>query len=156
MSGLVEPEAPMRAILHSTLLVCAVTAALTATPAQADSLGISPALPLDTRSELVVGLVNTCATSADVHVVIKDAATNTVLRRAHRTIAAKRGTVLTYHSGSVRYDLVVVTGKVTCQAATLQRPARFPLLISITVRDWETKVPRFGCFIGDTMEGNCI
>lgn len=109
---------------------------------------VSAPLPVDKTSELVVAVVNTCATAAVFKVSIKDGASGAVLASKQGTVAAKRGVVLTYHSGSIDRDLVVAGVGIACQTAARPVP-----LISFTVRDWQTKVPRFA---GDSQEGTGI
>jgi hypothetical protein len=149
-SGLVEPEVSMRAMLQAS--VVAVTLALSAGTAAAARKEASRPLPLDPSSEFVVGVVNTCATAADVRIVIKDATDGSVLRGRRFTVAAKRGVFLTYHSNA-SVALLVANIVVTCAASSTQRAVQPRPLTGIVVRDWQTKAPRF---IGDSMDGNNI
>jgi len=141
----------MRAILQAS--VVAVTLALSAGTASAARKEASRPLPLDTSSELVVGVVNTCATAADVRIVIKSAADGSVLKHKRFTVAAKRGVALSYHPDGL-VDLVVADIVVACAAAAPAARAVQPRpLTGIVVRDWQTKAPRF---LGTTVEGSDI
>jgi hypothetical protein len=142
-------RSPLLFALSAGMLVALATA-----PAQAASNRfVAGPLPVDITSELVVSVVNTCATSADVRIVIKNAANGAVLGRKHVTIPGKRGAFRTYHSDTLSLELIVANIVVTCQDATAQRAAPPRPLIGVTVRDWETKVPRF---IGTSHEGTGI
>jgi hypothetical protein len=105
----------MRAMLQASVVVG--TLALTAGSASAASLEASRPLPLDTSSELVVGVVNTCATAADVRIVIKSTVDGSVLRVRRFAVAAKRGAFLSYHP-TAAVDLVVANIAVTCAASS--------------------------------------
>jgi hypothetical protein len=141
----------MRSTTRSVLL--AATLLTSAAAAQAAPMfEVSRPLPLDPSSEFVVGVVNTCATAADVRIVIKDATDGSVLRGRRFTVAAKRGAFLTYHSNA-SVALLVANIVVTCAASSTQRAVQPRPLTGIVVRDWQTKAPRF---IGDTLEGNNI
>jgi hypothetical protein len=141
----------MRSLSLAAILAGTMAAAAPALGAE-NRFVVGP-LPVDFTSELLVGIVNTCATPADVRVVVKNAATGAVLGRRSLTIASKRGAFHTYHSETLSLDLVVANLVVTCQDATAQRAAQPRPLIGVTVRDWETKVPRFH---GSQTEGTGI
>jgi hypothetical protein len=135
----------MRTISSAAMLAAVL---LTATPAQAAEF-TSPPVPLDPTSELLIAVVNTCTTAADYNIAIRNAVTGAVVRQKQGTIAAQRGTTLPFSFG-VEREFMMVYHKITwgCRSTAQPRP-----LMSYTVRDRETKVPRF---VGTSMDGNDI
>jgi hypothetical protein len=109
-------------------------------------------LPVDRTSEVLVGVVNTCATPARYGIVLKNSADGSVLRKKGGTVAAQRGVLLAWQPDAVDLDLVVATVAVSCEAGA-QRTEPPPPLIGFTVRDRVTKVPRFQ---GTSHEGTGI
>lgn len=135
------------------VLQCLLLAALSLGSASAQAAPmqlVSAPLPVDETSELLVGVVNTCTSSADVRVTVLNGITGEVLRRSRVTIAAKRGAALPYSWGVSQGGTMAVTSvAVACLSAVGQsRP-----LVSFTVRDRVTKVPRYA---GDSTEGTGI
>jgi hypothetical protein len=131
----------------------ALAAWLAAVPGQA-SAGqfVAGPLPVDATSELLVGVVNICASEANYRIILKDAADGAVLRRKDGTVAAKRGVALAWRP-EVNLDLVVATVAVSCEADAGLRAEPPRPLIGFTVRDRVTKVPRF---YGSQTEGTGI
>jgi hypothetical protein len=129
----------------------AATLAAFAAPAAAAKLYLHP-LPLSMSTEIVVGLVNTCAGKASFKLTIYDGLSNTLLKRKGGKIPAGAGKVVTYHPTDQDRDAVFGTLKLSCASEATPLP-----LVGVTIRDFATKVPlQFGCFIGDSLDGNCI
>ena len=119
----------MKAILLATTV-----AVMSGAAAQGATFTSVP-VPLDPSSELLVLMVNTCTTTADFNVEVRNAITGAVLRRSQGALAANRGTALPFSFGVEREVYHKITWE--CRGTTQQSP-----LLSYTVRDLETKVPR--------------
>jgi hypothetical protein len=131
----------------------ALAAWLAAVPGQAGATQfVAGPLPVDTTSELLVGVVNTCAVEARYRIVLKSAVDGSVLRRKGGNMPAKRGVALAWRT-EANLDLVVATVAVTCEAVEEQRAEPPSPLIGFTVRDRVTKVPRYQ---GTSHEGTGI
>jgi hypothetical protein len=120
-------------------------------PAAAAQFVAGP-LPVDATSELLVGVVNTCASEASYRIVLKNAVDDSVLRRRGGSVAAKRGVAFAWRPEG-NLNLVVATVSVNCETGAEQRAEPPPPLIGFTVRDRVTKVPRF---YGSQTEGTGI
>jgi hypothetical protein len=129
----------------------ALAAWLAAVPEQASAAQfVAGPLPVDTTSELLVGVVNTCAAEARYRIVLKSAVDGSVLRRKGGSVGAKRGVAFAWRP-EVNLDLVVATVAVSCEADGLR--AEPPPLVGFTVRDRVTKVPHY---VGTSHEGTGI
>jgi hypothetical protein len=132
----------MKAVLLSVGL-----SAVSAAASQA-AVFFTPPFPLDKTSELVVNVVNTCATSATYDIVIKNAITGQNLRHRQGTLAVNRGTILPYSLGASNPLMVYQKITVECRDNAKAKP-----MIGFAVRDLQTKMPRF---TGGTDEGTGI
>jgi hypothetical protein len=91
---------------------------------------------LDTSSDILLIVVNTCTARASYVIVVKNAINGQTLRRKQGTLGVKRGAVLSFSWGMPQ----LVYQKITfnCLGTAKTKP-----LIVVTVRDLATKVPRF-------------
>jgi hypothetical protein len=135
--------------LHAALIAGLTMAG--PTPAAAAQFVAGP-LPVDATSELLVGVVNTCASEARYRIVLKDAADGSALRRKGGSVAAKRGVSLVWRP-QADVNLIVATVSVTCEADAGLRAEPPRPLIGFTVRDRVTKVPHY---VGTSHEGTGI
>jgi hypothetical protein len=131
--------------MKSTMLAAAL-AALSVVTAHAAEF-FSPPVPLDPTSEFLAIAFNTCKSPATYDIVIRNATSGKVLRRKQGTLAANRGTILSYSFGASQTGSMVyhnITWE--CQASARPQP-----LVGFAVRDLETKAPRFAVgALGDT------
>jgi hypothetical protein len=112
--------------------------AISAAPAHA--VLIAMLLPFHKASELVVGIVSRCDKPASYTLLIKNAVNNELLYRTSGRIGANHGVALPYSFGANQTGWFRVGVKWECPEldAAKQRP-----LVGFTVRDADTKVPRF-------------
>jgi hypothetical protein len=128
------------------LLVTGLTALSTA--ATQAAVFFTPPFPLDSSSELLVSVVNTCATSATYVIDVKSAINGKVLRRKQGTLTIHRGTVLPWSIGASNPLMIYQKITVECEDNAKARP-----MVTFEVRDLATKVPRF---VGGSTEGTGI
>jgi hypothetical protein len=130
-----------------SILLAVALAALTTVPAHAVLVGLL--LPFKAgASEVLVGIVNRCATPMTYNVVIQKGTTGAVLARSRGTLDPDHGTALPYSFGATQTgSFVRAIVKWECPDPVVTRP-----LISVALRDKETKVPLFMVdpYIGET------
>ena len=134
-------------MVKTTLLAIGLTAGSAALAYAAEF--VTPPVPLDLSSELVLSVVNTCATPATFDIAVINAMTGQVLRHKQGTLAIHRGTALPYSFGSSQTGANVYE-KITVEC---QDGARATPLVAFAVRDLQSKVPRF---VGGTLDGTGI
>ena len=134
-------------MMKTVLLAIGLTAGSAAVTQAA--VFVTPPVPLDPTSELLVSVVNTCATPATFDIAVVNAMTGQVLRRKQGTLAIHRGTALPYSFGSSQTGANVYQ-KITVEC---QDGARATPLVAFAVRDLKSKVPRF---VGGTLDGTGI
>lgn len=132
-----------------SILFAAALMAMSAVPAHAVLVGLL--LPFHATSEMVVGIVSRCGSTASYRLVIKNALNDAVLYAKAGRLAAGRGVALPWSLGGSQHAAMVRVG-VKWECSELGEAGRRPL-VGVTVRDRVTKVPQFQ---GTAQEGSGI
>jgi hypothetical protein len=125
--------------MKSILFALAVTAA-SVVPAHAVLVGLL--LPFHATSEMVVGIVSRCGSTASYRLVVRNALNDTVLYAKAGRLAAGRGVALPWSLGGLQHATMLRVG-VKWECSELDAARQRPPLVGVTVRDLTTKVPQY-------------
>ena len=130
------------------LVLLATTLSLTSAAGAQAATYMTPPVALDTSSDILLTVVNTCTTRASYVITVKNAINGQTLRRKQGTLGVKRGAALSFSWGMPQLVYQKITFNCLGEAKSNSRP-----LIGFAVRDRATRVPRYA---GSSQEGTGI